>query len=393
VTNASDGTKKEKVVPAVDFKDCLRAACKRPPSLVYVNCCMGETGGVLGVGRQLSSFIPAVVTNCTSAYIQAARAQAMTFWREALIEGAAPHEAVAAVRRAAVIDHGLTFADLRWLVPTLRVRYRNWSFQPPGREGRDRDDVNWEHKLDRTHQFGQVLYRTRMLMDEDRHRLLACVWYGRRGQGLQQFHERLHLELPAHVEEFECHRVKPHWPEQWLDFRKTAGGMLAHALGAGNASEIAQKIAATYGTEKNILLYVDHTTIALDQDEDKNLFDVKRLRDYFDWLDQTFARHLPTNVVALFGISFVTPSPEEFRNAFVGEGGIIEIEFDRLRVELLAEMKSLEWEDLLDFIRTHDVVWPRDVHRRRQLFNDLVSKTEGVYEQILPAILAVDPYQ
>ena len=41
-----------------DVADALRTA-RRPPCIVYVNCCLGDAGGLVGAGRQLSALAPA----------------------------------------------------------------------------------------------------------------------------------------------------------------------------------------------------------------------------------------------------------------------------------------------------------------------------------------------
>ncbi|MCI5163043.1 MAG: hypothetical protein D3917_13715, partial [Candidatus Electrothrix sp. AX5] len=61
------------------------------PKLAYINCCQGDSGGLLGVGRQLLPHIPAVVTNRTTAFIDAARPQALAFWESLLLKGETPH--------------------------------------------------------------------------------------------------------------------------------------------------------------------------------------------------------------------------------------------------------------------------------------------------------------
>ena len=84
------------------------------PKLAYINCCQGDSGGLLGVGRQLLPHIPAVVTNRTTAFIDAARPQALAFWESLLLKGEAPHRALSATH-ARLGGLGLTTADIRWM--------------------------------------------------------------------------------------------------------------------------------------------------------------------------------------------------------------------------------------------------------------------------------------
>ena len=80
--------------PVGDFAQVL---CNLDPAplLVYVNCCHGDAGGLLGAGRQLLRCIPAVITNRTLAHIDAARGQALALWEALLLQGESPHRALA----------------------------------------------------------------------------------------------------------------------------------------------------------------------------------------------------------------------------------------------------------------------------------------------------------
>lgn len=68
--------KELQAVPVADFALHLRHL-PTPPCLVYVNCCLGDAAGNLGVGQQLRGFVPAVITNRTMAMIDAAQVQAL----------------------------------------------------------------------------------------------------------------------------------------------------------------------------------------------------------------------------------------------------------------------------------------------------------------------------
>ena len=116
-------------VPVADLALCLRRM-PRPPLMVYVNCCLGDAAGFLGVGRQVGDFVPAVLTNRTVATIQAAQAQAMAFWESVLLRGVPPHLATARLY-GRLTDLELSTADVRWLTPVLHCRYSTWRANPP----------------------------------------------------------------------------------------------------------------------------------------------------------------------------------------------------------------------------------------------------------------------
>jgi hypothetical protein len=109
--------------PMADVAHALREAAGGPPLLAYVNCCQGDAGGWLGAGRQLLGLVPAVVSNRTVAYIDAARKQALEFWQATLVEGKPPHEAIARMY-SAVGDMGLSLKHTRWMTPVLHCDYR-----------------------------------------------------------------------------------------------------------------------------------------------------------------------------------------------------------------------------------------------------------------------------
>jgi hypothetical protein len=67
------------------------------PKLACVNCCLGDRGGRLGIGSQLGSFIPSVITSRTTIRPPAAQKQARSLFRQLLLDSVPPHEAVASL--------------------------------------------------------------------------------------------------------------------------------------------------------------------------------------------------------------------------------------------------------------------------------------------------------
>ncbi len=374
---------REKLVPAADFASAIRRLGDNTPLLAYINCCLGDAGGLLGVGRQLSEVIPAVVTNCTTAYREAAQKQALAFLKGTLLDGLSPHEAVSSIR-ANMVDLDLTFRDLRWLTPVLHSRYLKWSFTPPPSASKDERDLQWRHRLNRVHQFSQVLYQTRRLIQGRHQRSLAYVWYGREGQGLQQFYQRIEAELPSDLPDFKVIPIRPSWPIEYYNFSRSVGDMLAQAFGICDLEELPAKIdAISSGGKRQIILYLQHPPITPEMN-----FSLGMLRWYLEWLDHNFAGILPDNVYGLTGFSFMVRKPETFKWAVLERERLNEIEFENISFHLLEEMKSVERSDLVEFLRSHNIRWPSD--RREELLNRIITRTGGSYEGVLEEIKALD---
>lgn len=208
---ASEPGNQRRDVPVIDVATHLRQMPGGPPLLVYVNCCLGDAGGLLGAGQAFGDAVPAVISNRTVAHIDTAQAQAMAFWRRVLLDGAAPHTAVAEIRRG-MVSMGLTLSNERWMTPVLHSHYGTWVANPPQPASRLERDPHWRHKLDRVRQFGQVFYLTSQMLLEQRPRSLAYVWYGQPGQGVDLFHQRLTVELQEKLTDTPLIEVLPEWP-------------------------------------------------------------------------------------------------------------------------------------------------------------------------------------
>ncbi|MCP4213719.1 MAG: hypothetical protein GY765_03635, partial [bacterium] len=179
--------------PVADFALCLRNM-KKPPLLVYVNCCLGDAGGFFGAGMQLGDFIPAVTTNRAIAYVSTAQAQAIALWKAILLKAIPPHRAVATLY-ARMTDQNLSVADIRWITPVFHCHYSQWKATPPTPPDRLTDAPHWHLKIDRVSQFSYVVAQTRLMLREKKPKSLVFVWYGEEGQGIEVFHKRVWVEL------------------------------------------------------------------------------------------------------------------------------------------------------------------------------------------------------
>lgn len=378
-----DGVR-EKLVPAIDFAAAVRKQGDKAPRLAYINCCQGDAGGLLGFGKQLSAVVPAVVTNYTVAFREAAQNQALAFWKGALVDGDSPHEAVASMR-GNLVEMGLTFDDLRWMTPVLHSRYSKWSFARPGRSSRRDRDVHWRYQLNRVHQFSQVLYQTKAMLERGGPRALAYVWYGRAGQGVQQFYQRLEAEMPYSLPDVRFESYRPSWPVEFHNFSRSMEDMLTQVFGIGDLDELPAKLQSLrgYSGRRELIIYLQHPPVTPEMK-----FSLRALRTYLEWLDTHFANLLPDRVYALIGLSFVVGKPEAFRRAVLEKERLNEAELNHVNFHLLEELRSLERNDVVEFLRAQNMRWPSD--RREMLLSGLMAKTGGDYEAMLEEIKALD---
>ena len=159
-------------VPVADLAACL-ARLPQPPPIVYLNCCHGDAGGVLGAGGQLASLVPAVVSNRTLAFVRSARLQAKRFLEQTLLFGAAPHEAVRELYGLGD-EEEFTLSDPRWMTPVCYRGYGTWH-APAVERGEGVRDPYSREKLDREYQFGIVFDKThRMLVGGTRAAIRSC---------------------------------------------------------------------------------------------------------------------------------------------------------------------------------------------------------------------------
>jgi hypothetical protein len=371
---ATGAQRKRTDKPVADFAQCLRDL-PEPPKIVYLNCCSGDAGGFLGAGWQLGEFIPAVITNRTVSYIDAAQAQALAFWQSVLLNGQSPHLAMSDIR-GKLIDLDLSFQDARWMTPVLHCHYANWKSTPPRRVDPLEHDPHWHLKLDRVLQFSTVAFQTRQMLRERRPRSLAYVWYGQEGQGVDIFHKRLRVELR---EDISTHahflEVQPEWPMDLYHPERSFADMLCEAFDVRSLPDIPRCIRAhTRGaTGRQTLVYVRHQPVRSAQ-----LINPRTLKAYLNWWDKTFAPLLSEHFYGLLTVSFVVNNPARFRKAVLEQERVYDIELSETVFRLLDEMERIGLKDLFDFLQTHNIRLPRD-HKDRML-QDILEKTKGNYE-------------
>lgn len=376
----SGKTNIRKDVPVADLVTCLRQAPGGSPLLAYVNCCRGDAGGILGAGRQLLNLIPAVVTNRTVATTEAARRQAIDFWRATLLEGFPPHTAVARMY-SRLGNMGLSLKDVRWMTPVLHSGYRNWKANPPRARNRLDNSPHWHLKLDRVRQFSQVAYQTGQMLRERKPRSLVYIWYGQRGQGLDLFHQRLKVELRDILPNVHLYEVRPRWPDDFHNPHRSFEDMLLEAFKVDSLDNIPGRIRTQTKGEsgRQTLVYICHQPVLPDEP-----FKPSVLRTYLEWWDCNGVPLLQqeTDAFGLLGISFEVRNPLKFLELLQKKGDNLELRHTVWHI--LDEMEQLAKKDLKEFLDTHRIELPR--HRREKILEEILKETGGHYEMTLEAL-------
>ena len=372
-----DENKRALEKPLPDILAALQNTQNQPPLLAYINCCQGDSGGLLGVGKQLATLIPAVVTNRTTAFINAARSQGMAFWEAVLLRGEPPHKAVSAMR-GRLGDLNLSTADTRWMTPVLHCGYGDWRANPPTPPSRLERDPHWQLKLDRINQFSKVYYQTSQMFRERKPRALAYLWYGTPEQGMEIFHKRLSKELAESLPDVVPYIVRPIWPVHLDDPARSFSNMLCRAFQVSNLDQLPSRIRTQWRqiTGKRILVYIRHQPV-----DSQYKFHPENIKLYLEWWSHNFVPRLPENAHSLLGFSFEVSKPAEFYKLLTEDERLHELILPNSVFELLDQLEKVTKRDLQAFIQTHNIKLPRDIQEK--IIEECLQKTEGSYVRLL----------
>lgn len=379
--------------PVADLAGVLRGL-EEPPLLAYINCCQGDAGGLLGVGRQLETEagIPAVITNRTIAEIPAAQAQAMQLFENLLPRGEPPHQAVHGLYRDPA-GLGLSTADVRWLTPVLHAHYGDWrtSARPAAAPDTDPD---WSLKIDRVSQFSLVDNQTRQMLREGRPRCMAFVWYGREDDGVDLFHHRLEVELQESLRGMDTAflPIAPDWPEELgnsdLSFRDKTLEACEEVLGAERLEDIPYSLRTHSLGRARSLIYVRHRPVPASN----RLINPETLDAYLAWWDEHLLPLLEPDQFVLIGVSFVVRKPGAFQNAMAEQAIGEENPLRHGVFHLLNRMDALARGDLRTFLRTHRIGIAEGLSNQtlNRLLDEILARTGGRYEQTVEELKGME---
>ena len=375
----SDPRGNTREVPVADLAQAFREAGQDRLALAYVNCCQGDTGGLLGAGRQMGKVAAAVVTNRAVAKVSAAQTQAQEFWDALLIRGEPPHRAVAGMySRLAIL--GLTFRDVRWMTPVLHRGYGVWRSSPPKPRDRTERDPNWQVTLDRLKQAGQVFLETNRMLHHRRPRALAYFWYGEEGQGVEQFRVRLRVEFLQMPAEVSFHKVEPDWPDESLERVRSYEDMMTAAFRVQDLEEVPGRIRGWTRSDSRrpALVYVCHHPL-----RKGGRVHPAEMGDYLEWWDRVFAARLEeAGAYGLLGVSFIASNPARVQQIL--SQSFEDLHLGRMAFHVLDEMERVALNDLVHFLNIHGVSLPRG--RSESILQEILAQTGGRYEMTLEAL-------
>nr|VFJ48984.1 MAG: hypothetical protein BECKFM1743A_GA0114220_100654 [Candidatus Kentron sp. FM]VFJ49350.1 MAG: hypothetical protein BECKFM1743C_GA0114222_100704 [Candidatus Kentron sp. FM]VFK08262.1 MAG: hypothetical protein BECKFM1743B_GA0114221_100644 [Candidatus Kentron sp. FM] len=372
-------------VPVADFAariDSLEdGRLEDRPRLVYVNCCRGNAAAGLGIGRAVRA--PAVLTNPPVAEITPAQAmvQGTAIWESLILRGEAPHRAL---QHAYLATASLqpSHAGARPMAPLLYGAYLGWRANPARSAGDYVEDKDWHLKVDRVGQFGTVALLTREMLKNGKPRCLFFIWYGRQGEGIDLFHERLEKDLDAHLpEKTELFTVRPAWPEQLENPELAFREVMAEAFGVSDLAEIPDRIRQETKGEsgRRTLTYINHLPVTVNwrsKEMRRNTINPDTLGDYFRWCDENYPELLEKGQQLLIGISFLVKDPPGFQEWI--EQALGDVEPRHGVITPLDEMERLAEKDLRDFIKRHNI--PVPAGDRDKVVKAILKRSRGHYE-------------
>ena len=361
--------------PIADFALVIRQQAVSP-RLVYVNCCSGDSAGLLGAGTQLGSFVPAVITNRTIAFADAAQLQAYHLFDNILLKGIPPHKAVSNLY-SRMGDVDLSLSDARWMTPVLHRRYSKWHSNPPRLRSRTLHDPHWHLKVDRVSQFSIIATQARQMLRDQRPRSLAFIWYGQEGQGVEVFHQRLGVDLQESLSNTRIYPVKPTWPPELVNPDRSFTDMLTESFEVNYLDDIPARIRAkTHGASGlQTLVYVCHEPLL-----SSKIINPKSIKTYLEWWDTNLAPLLDCHQFVLLGISFVVKNPPLLLEVLESVG-LEDLFLEKTVLRVLNEMERLARRDLLDFLRSHNILLP--IERRERVLKRIMEKTAGSYDKTI----------
>lgn len=359
-------------VPAIDVSHQLQRAGIQA-SICYINCCMGASGGLLGAGHQFLQATPAVVTNSLVAFSRTAQSQALEFWQEVLVLGSTPESAISKVY-ARSADFGLTTKDARWMTPILFRGYANWLSNPLQVKLNYPHDPHWGVRLDRLPQTGQAYYQVKRMLRECDPSTLVYIWYGKQGQGVDTFYDRLTVELQADAQS-KFVELRLWWPDTCDHLDRSFEEILLSCLEINDLSYVPASLRAKAagGENEGLLVLVrfsslDHTSV----------IKPSSIRLFLEWWDMTVTPQLKeSGVYAVIGIPFIVTLPNKFREIHV-EAFLNLTHLSETRVQVLQEFGHVVKSDLRQLIEISRLPIPQS--KRENVIDLVLENSRGVYE-------------
>ena len=328
-----------------EFAFCLGQMEKRP-ILVYLNCSHGNSSEILKAGMLLGDIIPVVITNRTTTQTNVAQQQALIVMKSIIIKGISPHKALSLLNAEIKDLNQLSISEIRWITPIPYCQYSLWKTKPLKSTDGLTDDPHWHLRLDRGTQFGTVIGHVHQMLREKNPKSLVFVWYGKKGEGVEIFHERLWVELRECLNKnINIIRKQPDWPIHLNNYHTAFSKEIIHSFNVNRIEDIPGRIKSERSGEskKQTLVYIQHKPVLT-----KEIINPKSLKGYIQWWDNVFVSKLEEGQFSILSVSFIDDHPLELKNK-IDEVKIEELDLENTDLYLLDEMKKIVKKDLLPF--------------------------------------------
>ena len=372
------GSRPDKV-SAIDMASWFEALSERKPLLVYVNACLGDSGGWLGVGPQMKRMIPVVVTNRSLASPEISQEQACLFLEDVILRGHEPDSALAK-NYSQVGRAGAKSDNPHWFTPVIYSSYKQWKSNPPKSLTKD---SSWVLKVDRSKQIAIVRDQAREMIDQrDSLVAQAFLWYGLQGEGVTLFHRRLTLDLPECMGEAEFYEVTPRWPDAITTLDMDFERMICDAFEVNELNDLTGRLRGRGGNGR-LMIHINHTSL-----NSPKVLTVRRLQNYLRWLDFAVIPLIESGKKwrLIVSVSYelkikARKFGKGLQKNVVGEVNPSSI----FEINLLDQMDYVVLDDLRRFLRMHGVRVPPSKGLEKAL-QAILERTGGHYEATLPEL-------
>ncbi|MCL4207421.1 MAG: hypothetical protein KJ000_33475 [Pirellulaceae bacterium] len=377
-------------IPVADLALRLQRLVRKP-YIVYLNCCHGDAGAGLGAGRQLADTVPAVISNRSLAFVPQARAQAIRFFQQTLVQGERPHTAMRQLYQPQLAQDSVS--NPRWMTPVFYRSYGPWLARPVIQSGW-LPDTDWSARLDRDVQWAIVFEKTCDMLYGGARRGLAFLWYGEEGQGLDLFHQRLRTQFRKRLPQVCLLEYRPHWPDvlgakdlSHEDVYGTLGELYQKTFGVQTLSDVQRAILRAADPQcPKTLVYIRHAVLT-----PRQVLNLRFLEDYVCWWDQMLPRMLGPGQFALLGISYQAApgeDPETFQHLVAEQMQLEDLRYTHIHCHVLSRLGHVDRRHLRRFI--DEIGFPLPANRREQIVEDIWERSEhGMYEKVIVALQAL----
>jgi hypothetical protein len=360
------------------FANCLEGAPSDPPLLVYVNCCRGDSGGLLGAGIQLRRFVPAVVSNRTIVTVAAARLFGREFWRRVLLEGASPHAAIAGVHRK-LYRHDELVDYLDWMTPVLHASYNDWE-SPPLDQGASAAEPYLEERFDRIEQISPVTMWTGRMIKDGRPPSYAYLWFGEKEQGPDLFHDRLVAELKA-MPGVDCLQdLNPDWPPELVNSSRSFEHMYARAFDVDRLDLIPAQIRTRLtrsGKGRSCVIYLRHPVIDLTASSSDLVINIDIVTRCLQWWESHVAKYFAPPVFSILSIGFLVENAVAFGQTLQDLCAPPRLVLPSTPVWVLPPLGDVTRSQIFQFLLQSDVGIPSNDYA--SITEQLLRETAGKY--------------